>query len=114
MREETRKKLERAIWRERAKKAGLGLLGVAAIGAVITYQNLDLEVQNTQVAGTVESVDPLMSQTKNGDGVFVGLKLEDGRHIKVIALKSHEPHPGDHISVVEHHHGTGRITHSLK
>lgn len=114
MREETRKKLERAIWLERAKKAGLILLGVTVVGAVIAYQNLDLDVKNTQVAGTVETVDPLVSQTKNGDGVYVGVKLEDGRHVKVIALKSHEPHPGDHISVVEHHHGTGRITHSLK
>ncbi len=114
MRQQTRKRLERIIWWERANKVGLGLLGVAVIGGVITYQNLDLEVQNTQVAGTVEAVDPLVPQTKNGDGLYVGVKLEDGRHIKIIALKSHEPHPGDHILVVEHHHGTGRITHSLK
>ena len=32
MREETRRKLERALWRERAKKAGIGLAVVAAIG----------------------------------------------------------------------------------
>lgn len=114
MREETRKRLERAIWRERAKKAGLVLVGIAVVGVVIGYQNLDLDVQNTQVAGTVETVEPLVLQTKNGDGVYVGVTLEDGRHVKVMALKSHEPHPGDRLSVVEHHHGTGRITHSLR
>lgn len=114
MRDETRKRLERAIWQERAKKIGLGLLGVAAVGAVIAYQNLDLEVINTQVDGTVETVDPLVSKTNSADGLYVGVKLEDGRHVKVITLKSREPHIGDNISVVEHHHGTGRVTHSLK
>jgi hypothetical protein len=114
MREETRKRLERAIWLERAKKASLGLLGIAVAGAFIAYQNLDLRIENTQVAGIVDGIDPFVSQTRNGDGVNVGVKLHDGRHVKVIALKSNEPHIGDRISVVEHHHGTGRVTYTMR
>jgi hypothetical protein len=114
VRDETRKRLERAIWLERAKKASLGLLGVAVVGGFIAYQNLDLKIENTQVAGIVDGIDSFVTQTRNGDGVYVGVKLGDGRHVKVIALKSRVPHIGDQVTVVEQHHGTGRVTLTMK
>lgn len=118
MSEETRKRLNRAIWMERAKMAGIGLAILAAIGAFMVYQSYDLAVVNTHVAGVVETIEPLVAPPSATagqiDGLTVGVKLDNGHHARVIAMKSREPHVGDRIEIVEHKHGTGRITHSLK
>jgi hypothetical protein len=118
MREETRKKLDRAIWRERAKRAGIGLAVLGAIGAFMAYQSLDLAVENTPVSGVVETVDVLVAPPSatggGGAGQTIGIKLDDGRHVRVLALKSRDQHIGDRIEIVEHKHGTGRVTHSMK
>ena len=41
MREETRRKLERALWLDRAKKAGIGVAVLAAVGLLFVYEDLD-------------------------------------------------------------------------
>ena len=118
MSEETRRKLNQAIWKERLKMAGIGLAIVAALGAVMFYQSLDMAVDNKQVAGVIETIEPLVALPVAGtgpsDGLTLGVKLADGRHVRVIAEKSRNPKTGDAIDIVEHHHGTGRVTHSVK
>lgn len=118
MSEDTRRRLDRAIWLDRAKKAGIGVAILGAIGLFAAFQTLDMAVDNTQVAGVVETVDPLVAPAASGtspaQGLTVGVKLDDGRHVRVIAKKERDPHVGDRIEVVEHHHHTGRVTHSLK
>jgi hypothetical protein len=114
MREDTKKRLERAIFIERMKKLGIGLGVLAILGAVIAYQNFDLKVTNTQVAGTVTEIDPLVSKTNSADGEMVQVKLDSGQLVNVLALKKRNLKVGDHIDVVEHHHATGRVTHTLK
>lgn len=118
MSEDTRRRLDRAIWLDRAKKAGIGVAILGAIGLFALYQDLDMAVDNTHVTGVVERVDPLVapssSGTPAGQGLTVGVKLDDGRHVRVVAKKDRDPHVGDRIEVVEHHHHTGRVTHSLK
>ena len=114
MREDTRKRLERAIWTERLKKAGIGLAVAGAIAAAFAYQSLDMKVTDTQVAGTVTEIDPLVSKTSATDGEQLRVKLDDGRLVSVLALKSRHIKNGDHIEISEHHHATGRVTHTLK
>jgi hypothetical protein len=114
MREDTKKRLERAIFIERMKKVGIGLGMVAIMGAVIAYQNFDLRVINTQVGGTVKEIDPLVSKTNSADGETLQVKLDSGQLVNVLALKSRNIKVGDHIDIMEHHHSTGRITHTLK
>jgi len=116
LREETRKRLERALWRERAKKAGLALAGLGALAGVFMYENLDASVKDVRVAGTVEHVGPLNARSTKAvaEGLSVDVKLDDGRHVQVLALKSHGPHVGDRIEVTEHRHATGRVTHTWK
>lgn len=118
MSDETRRRLNRAIWMDRAKKAGIGLAIAGVIGLYMAYQSLDLQVDNTQVAGVIETVEPLVAPNSatggQGPGVTLGVKLEDGRHVRVIAYKTRDPHVGERIEVMEHHHHTGRVTHSLK
>ena len=114
MREDTKKRLERAIWTDRLKKIGIAAAIVAAIGVAFAYQSYDLQVVNTQVGGSVTEIDPLVSKTSAAEGETLRVKLEDGRMVSVLALKSRNLKLGDHIDVVEHHHATGRVTHTMK
>ncbi len=119
MSEETRRKLNRALWADRAKKASVGLAVLAVIGLYMVYENLDLAVDNTQIAGVIETVEPLNAPTSAanvalGAAVTVGVKLDDGEHVRVLAYKSRDPRIGERIDVTRHHHHTGRVTYSLK
>lgn len=114
MREETRKRLDHRLRVEKLKKVGIGLAIVAAIGLAFGYENLDLKVDDVQVAGVITGIDPLVSKQNSADGETVHVKLDSGQLVNVLALKSRNLKSGDHIQVTEHHHATGRVTHSLK
>jgi hypothetical protein len=115
MREETRKKLERALWMDRLKKVGIGLGIVALLGLVFAYENFDLMEQKIPVSGVIESIDPLVSKNANAsDAWTVGVRLDDGQHVRVIEMKNRDPKIGERIQIVEHRHATGRVTHTLK
>jgi hypothetical protein len=114
LREETRKRLERALWIDRAKKAGIGLAVLAAIGLAFSYEELDLKVENKNIGGTVTDIEPLVSKQDAADGENVIVRLVDGQLVRVLAYKSRGIKVGDKIEVVEHHHATGRVTHTLK
>jgi len=116
MREETRRRLERALWRDRAKKAGIGVAILAAIGLFFFYEDYDARVDNVRVPGTVDSVGPLNTtntkMVENGLSVYV--KLDSGRRVNVLVLKTTDPHVGDHVEITEHRHRTGRVTYTWK
>jgi hypothetical protein len=116
MREETRRKLERALWRERAKKAAIAAAALAAIGVFFVYEDYDARVENIRVPGTVISVGPLnVRNTKMVEaGLSVDVTLDSGRRVNVMALKTSNPHVGDHVEITEHRHRTGRVTYSWK
>jgi hypothetical protein len=114
LREETRKRLERALWIDRAKMVGIGLAVAAAIGLAFGYEELDLKVENKDVGGTVTDIEPLVSKQDAADGENVIVRLEGGQLVRVLAYKSRGIKVGDKIQIVEHHHATGRVTHTLK
>lgn len=114
MREETRKRLERALWLDRAKMAAVGLAVIAAIGLAFSYEELDLKVDNKDVGGTVTDLEPLVSKHDSADGENVIVRLDNGELVRVLAYKSRNLKIGQKIQVVEHHHATGRVTHTLR
>lgn len=116
MREETRRKLERALWRDRAKKAGMGVAALAAIGALFVYKDYDSHVDDERVPGTVVSVGPINANSTKmvENGLSVDVKLDTGRQVSVYVLRKSEPHVGDHVQITEHRHRTGRTTYSWK
>ncbi len=114
MREETKKRLQRAIWLERGKRIGIGVGILAAILLAFGYEQLDLTVSNTDVGGKVTDIEPLVSKTNSLDGENVIVRLDDGELVRVLAYKSRGIKVGDSIQIVEHHHATGRVTHTLK
>jgi hypothetical protein len=114
VRDDVRRRLDRAIWLERAKYIGIGLGVIAAIGLAFGYETLDLKVENKEVSGKVTDIEPLVSKTNSADGENVIVQLDHGPLIRVLAYKSRGLKIGDKIEVVEHHHATGRVTHTLK
>jgi hypothetical protein len=116
MREETRRKLEQALWRQRAKKIGIGIGVVAAIGLFFLYEDYDAHVENVRVPGTVVSIGPLNTTNTQAieNGLSVDVALENGHRVNVMVLKTTDPHVGDHVQITEHRHRTGRLTYSWK
>lgn len=112
MRHETRLKIDREIRKRRITMAAGVAAAVAVLGALMWLVDLDTHETKTRVAGTIESVT---TPTQKGamDGLDVAVKLDDGRHVRVLAMRSREPHVGEHIELTEHHHGSGRTTFSF-
>jgi hypothetical protein len=116
MREETRRKLERALWLDRAKKGAIGVAALAAIGLFFLYEDYDAHIDNVRVPATVVAVGPLnTTNTKMVEnGLSVDVALDSGRRVNVLVLKTTDPHVGDHVQITEHRHHTGRVTYSWK
>ena len=114
MRDETRRRLNRAIWLERAKYIGIGLGILSAIGLAFGYETLDLKVDDKEVAGVVRDIEPLVAKKVAASGENVIVKLDGGPVIRILAYKSRGLKIGDKIEGMEHHHATGRVTHTLK
>jgi hypothetical protein len=114
LRDETRRRLNRVIWLERAKYIGIGLAIVAAIGVAFAYEALDQKVDNKEVAGYVTDIEPLVAKGTTGAGENVIVRLDSGSIVRIVAYKSSGIKVGDKIEVMEHHHATGRVTHTLK
>lgn len=113
MRHETRLKIDREIRRRRAMLVAGIAAAVAGLGVLLWLVDLDTRETRTRVAGTVESVTT-PAQKGAMDGLDVAVALDDGRHVRVLAMKSRDPHVGDHIEVTEHRHASGRTTFTLR
>lgn len=116
MREDTRRKFEQALWRERMRKVGVAAAIVAAMAAFTVLWSLDASEVKTRIPGEITQVTPIagVSTQATQQGLNVDVKLANGSTIRVMALKTSEPKVGDHIEVTEHKHGTGRVTYTWK
>jgi hypothetical protein len=116
MREETRKKLERAIWIQRAKVIGIGLGIAAVIGAIFVYEDIDSHTENVRVPGTVVAIGPLNTTSTQAieNGLSVDVALANGRRVNVMVLKTSNPTIGEKVEITEHRHRTGRVQYTWK
>ena len=113
MREETKRRLERAIWLQRAKWVGLGLGICLVMAGVFTWISADSAVENARVPATVTSVRPL--PTKNTQaGLLVDVTLNDGKILELTVNQITDPKVGQKVEITEHRHATGRKTYSWK
>mgnify|MGYP000445102140 CR=1 FL=1 len=104
------------LWRERFKKIGIGAAALVLIGAYFVYEDYDARVENVRVPATVTNVGPLNIKNTRliEEGLAVEVALDSGRRVNVMAMKTTDPHVGDHIEITEHRHHTGRVTYSWK
>jgi len=116
MREETRRKFDQALRRERMKRITAGVALAALAGVYFVYTDLDAHVDNVRVPATVLAIGPANAKSTRTveDGLTVDVALQDGRHVQVLALKRSDPHVGDHVQVTEHRHHSGRTTYTWK
>jgi hypothetical protein len=94
-----------------------GALGLAAMmGAGFWFEGLDASVETRQVPGTVTAIGPYVGKNSLAveQGLTVDVKLEDGRLAHVMALKTTDPHVGQHVEIAEHKHGSGRTEFSWR
>ena len=63
MRDVTKRRLERAIWLQRAKWVGVGLAICVVMAGIFTWISADQSVQLTRVPATVTAVRPPISTT---------------------------------------------------
>ena len=114
MRDVTKRRLERAIWLERAKWVGIGLAICAAMAAVFTWISADSAVQLIRVPATVLSVRPAATKGAAATGLLVDVKLADGKTVELLVNQITDPKVGQQVEITEHRHATGRKTHSWK
>ena len=109
MREETRRKLDRALRLQRLRRIGVVLAAAAMAAGGLLLVDLAAAVEDHRLPGTIERVS-LPAVRNAARGFDVGVALDDGRHVRVLALGEHDLHAGDRVAVTEHRHRTGRVT----
>jgi hypothetical protein len=112
VREETKKRLERAIWLQRGKWVAMGLAVIAGMAILLKFVSADASVENVRVSATVTRVAPLPSKPQTG--LIVDVKLADGKVVEVIANQITDPKVGQQVEITEHRHATGRKNYSWK
>ena len=113
MRDETRRRLERAIWLERGKWAAIALGLCLVMAGVFTFISRDHTVEDFRVPATVMSVRPLAAKSAQ-PGLTVDVTLADGRIIELTVNQITDPKVGAKVDITEHRHATGRRTYSWK
>ena len=116
MREETRKKFEREIRRQWLKRGAIAAACAALFAGALWFTDRDGHVERRAATGTIIYVAPVAGLNSQAiqTGVDVDVKLDDGRDVHVLAMKSTHPQVGEHVSITEHVHGTGRSTFTWK
>lgn len=111
MRDDTRRRIERAIWMQRLKWVGGALVLALVMAGGFWLEGRDATVETRKVAGVVEYVGPLTGKVRASTAsaaVSVDVRLGDGRTARLMVPKTSEPHTGDHVEIKELIHGTGR------
>ncbi len=116
MREETRLKFEREVRKQWIRRGAIAAGGLVVVAALAWFTNLDAHVEKREVSGVVENVSPIQGGSTQAiqNGLNVDVKLDDGRHAHVMAMKTTHPEVGARIAIIEHVHWSGRTTFSWK
>ncbi len=118
MREEARKRLERELLLRRLKGIAPVALVALAIAGAFYFQSLDTAIVKTdRLDGTVVYVGPLQGKYAAAfaeKNFQVDVKLGDTRVAHLVSQRDAAPKVGDHVTVADHVHGTGRHTFGWK
>jgi len=113
MREDVKRRLDRAIWLQRAKWIGTGLACLAGLALMFVWISKDSEVENVRVPATIMTVGLIPGKNVQ-NGLQVGVELTDGKHVTVLVNQITDPKVGQKVEITEHRHATGRRTYSWK
>ena len=114
MRDETRRRLERALLARRLKWMAATTAVVAVVIAGLYWKSLDVMVVATNtVDGTVVFVGPPPGKLKAvlaQSSARVDVKLDDARVAHLLTPREKAPKLGDHVKIADQIHGSGRHT----
>ena len=114
MRAETKQRLERAIWMERAKWAGIFMAICVAMAVMFAFISADSAVEKVRIPATVTAVRPAATKGAAATGLLVDVKTADGQTYELLVNQITDPKVGQQVEITEHRHATGRKTHSWK
>jgi predicted RNase H-like nuclease (RuvC/YqgF family) len=114
MREETRKRLERALFVRKLKITGAAVAVIALAAGAFYFENLDGAVVATRtVNGTVVFVGPPSGKFKSvvaQTNLQVDVQLDDTRVVHLLTLREEAPKIGEDVKIADQIHGSGRHT----
>jgi uncharacterized OB-fold protein len=111
MREDTKQRLERAIWLQRGKWVAIGLAGIAVMAGVMTFMASNAAQTLVRVPATVVSVNQ-QPTADNPPNLIVMVKLADGKPIRVFASVKANPKVGEQVEITEHQFANGNRTYT--
>lgn len=114
MKEDSAKRLERALLKQKLKWAAVAGLVVAALGLGLYFRGLDASIASTRIVpGTIVYVGPLQGKYRAvvaESNLQVDVRLDDSRVVHLSVPRDRAPKLGDPTRVAEHTHGSGRHT----
>jgi hypothetical protein len=113
MREDTKKRLERAIWLQRGKWVAIGLAGIAVMAGVMTFMASNAAQVQVRVPATVKAVAAITTKDPLS-GLSVDVQLADGKMVKVLTNQITDPKVGATVEITEHQFASGRRTYTWK
>lgn len=111
MREDTKQRLERAIWLQRGKWVAMGLAVVVFLAGIMTFIARNAAQVQVRVPATVVSVSPAPTSDGPAD-LIVMVKLADGKPMRVIASNKANPKVGAQVEITEHQFANGNRTYT--
>jgi hypothetical protein len=113
MRDETKRKFERAVWMQRARVGAIIAVSSVVFAMMLAFVARDASVELVRVAGSVTRVAP-MPATAGQPGYLVDVKLANGQVAEVLVNQISDPKVGDAVEITARRHATGRTTYSWK
>lgn len=114
MRDETRRRLDRALLAHRLKWAAAATAVIAVVIGALYWKSLDVMVVATNIVdGTVVFVGPppaKLSAAVVQWSAQVDVKLNDARVAHLLAPRETAPKLGAHVRIADQIHGSGRHT----
>lgn len=116
MRPETRRRLDQALARERARKFAIAGLVVALIVAIALYADWrrrlsaeDTLVSEADVGGTIEQWHYVSNRQSGPQVISLRVRLDDGRAVEAGSTSHPTAQVGGHIEVTERRYHSGRV-----
>jgi hypothetical protein len=111
MREDTKQRLERAIWLQRGKWVAMGLGVIVFLAGIMAFIARNAAQVQVRVPATIVALAPTLAQSQSATPVFI-VKLADGKSVQVQATINANPKVGAQVEITEHQFANGNRTYT--
>jgi hypothetical protein len=112
--EENIRRLNRLVWRDRARRWLPGLAAFVVLVAVLTLFFVQQRSRMDQTVEVQRREGQVTGVKRNAPGAsIVRVHLDDGRDIEAFSALRVVPHAGSHVHLTEARHASGRSTYDV-